>query len=286
MKQTQTGWKIILSAAAAFAVSSGAFAYHNTGQQPAETQTHEEAAELTGPQKAAADKFLEAFSGVSSLLSARSEVEQEIRRQQTLSRLSPQQQEAMGELFKAFPDATALGAALAAVNGRIEEEQQVVIAELGEKDLPVFGGADGEQASVVEFSDYQCGFCKRMFSVLRDENVRVKVLEFPILGDISRTAAQYALAAEKQGHYAEYHIALMGRPGRLTEDALVETAQTIGLDIDKLKADSQSEEITQKIAENHRLGRLLGVRGTPFLVVGGQAVPGAVNKERLRELLQ
>ncbi|MBE8158517.1 MAG: DsbA family protein, partial [Betaproteobacteria bacterium] len=184
-----------------------------------------------------------------------------------------------------FPSAALLEAANAAVEGQINEKRGEVIAELQSKDsLPVFGGAAGEKALVVEFSDYLCPDCKRMFGVLRQENVRVKVVEFPIFGKLSRTASEYALAAQNQNLYGEYHIALMSQ-GRLTEETLLKTAESVGLDVEKLKTDSKSEEVAEKIKENFRMARLLGVRGTPFLVVGDQSVHGAVGQERLREML-
>ncbi|MBE8158519.1 MAG: DsbA family protein [Betaproteobacteria bacterium] len=255
-------------------------AYHGTAADPA-AAAHE-LPPITEPQREALAGLFSAFPDTGALLSAQREVDGRIQQQKALS---AQQQEALRGLFAAFSSAESLAAARAAVVGEINEKRGEVIAELHGKDsLPTFGGADGEKALVVEFSDYQCGYCKRMFGVLRGENVRVKVVEFPILGPISRTASEYALAAEKQNLYAEYHIALMSQ-GRLSEEALLKTAKSVGLDVEKLKTDSKSEEVAEKIQENFRMARLLGVRGTPFLVIGDQSVPGAVSKERLREML-
>ncbi len=148
--------------------------------------------------------------------------------------------------------------------------------------LPEWGNADGPL--VVEFSDYQCGYCKRMFPTLQNSNVRVRMIEYPILGELSVQATRYALAAQQQNRYAEFHTLLM-QEGRLSEDVIKEAAITAGLDMEKLEADINSEEIDAKIRANYAVGRALNVRGTPFMVIGGNTYGGSMTEERLQEIL-
>ena len=204
---------------------------------------------------------------------------------QTAEQFSPQQQKLLQELYAAFPEFgelqtlhSHLGADLK--RRRLAEAQK----ELSGLDLPEFGEEDG--AEVVEFSDYQCGYCKRMFPVLRDENVRVKVVEFPVLGELSVKAARYALAARNQGGYDAFHIALMERGGRLSEDALKETAAAAGLDWERLQKDGDSAEVNAALQRNRQLAAMLEVRGTPFLVVGKRTIPGAINAASLKKILE
>ena len=101
---------------------------------------------------------------------------------------------------------------------------------------PLLGNPNGD-ITVVAFSDYQCGYCKRMIGPVmqllkQDPNVRWVMKEFPILGPASVTAASASIAADKQGFYREFHIALMKYRGRLSDDVVFQTALKVGLDLD------------------------------------------------------
>ncbi len=144
---------------------------------------------------------------------------------------------------------------------------------------------------VVEFFDYQCGFCKRFLpNVVRllrtDNTVRFVFKEFPILGEVSVVASRAALAAKMQGKYLEYHNALMSLRRGLTEDAIFQVAEDVGLDVARLKADMEKPEIEATIAANRDLATAMGIRGTPTVVVGEQVAPGAVSYDRLTAMIQ
>src|SRR3546814_15387944 len=86
---------------------------------------------------------------------------------------------------------------------------------------PVSGNPRGD-VTLIEFFDYQCGYCKRASPTVaklleEDSNVRVLWKEFPILGPVSRFAAQAALAADRPGKYLDYHVALLGARGHLPD---------------------------------------------------------------------
>ena len=118
---------------------------------------------------------------------------------------------------------------------------------LRDKDTPVGGNPKGD-VTIVEFFDYQCGYCKRVMqtvidSTKADGNVRVVFKEFPILGETSLVAAQAALASHKQGKYEAFHFALMGHRGRLSPDVIMSIAKSVGLDVKKLKDDMAAPDI-------------------------------------------
>ena len=84
---------------------------------------------------------------------------------------------------------------------------------------PVSGNPKGD-VTLVEFFDYQCGYCKQSLKPVRDlletdRQLRVVWKEFPILGPVSRFAARAAMASKKQGRYLEFHVAVMGSRGKL-----------------------------------------------------------------------
>ncbi|MCY4479496.1 MAG: DsbA family protein, partial [Rhodospirillales bacterium] len=154
---------------------------------------------------------------------------------------------------------------------------------------PVSGNPDGE-VTLVEFFDYQCGYCKRslgpVMELLESEGgLRIVWKEFPILGPVSRFAARAAMAAHRQGLYLEYHVAMMGAAGKLSEERAMEIAGRVGLDVERLRRDMADPAIEAYLDETHRLATDLGIDGTPAFVIGDKLVPGAVGGARLKDLI-
>ncbi len=146
-------------------------------------------------------------------------------------------------------------------------------------DAPVAGNPDGD-ITVVEFFDYNCGYCKRGFHNIReliekDKNVRVVFKELPILSKDSEDAAKIALAARAQGKYWELHQAMIESKGRVTEATALEMAGTLGLDVAKLKADKDSDVVKGELARVEALAKKMNISGTPHFLVGSDAIGGA-----------
>jgi protein-disulfide isomerase len=153
-------------------------------------------------------------------------------------------------------------------------------------DDPVAGDPDGDVV-IVEFFDYRCPYCKRvveplMKAVEDDGNIRLVFKEYPILGPESAFAARAALAANRQGKYAELHVALMSGEGQLTEANVFKIAKSVGLDTDRLRSDMDDPEIERQIAANYALANILGIKGTPAFVIGRELVPGAIDIQRMK----
>jgi protein-disulfide isomerase len=119
-----------------------------------------------------------------------------------------------------------------------------------------------------------------------DPKLRVVMKEFPILGPASLTAAKAALAARNQGKYRELHNALMEQRGQLDDAKIMRAAGSVGLDVERLKADMEAPEVTAHIARNLRLADALQITGTPAFVIGNTVVPGAVPLDRLVDLVR
>ena len=157
----------------------------------------------------------------------------------------------------------------------------------------VIGPADAK-VTIVEFFDYNCGYCKRATPWIEEavekygSDVRVVFKELPILDDRTRTsrlASRAALAANKQGKYQEMHFALMNHT-RLTGDIIRKTAEDVGLDMNRYKADLADPTIDQHINDTLQLAnRLPALTGTPFFVVGGEYISGA-DTARLEQLVE
>ncbi|WP_084462905.1 DsbA family protein [Oceanibaculum pacificum] len=154
---------------------------------------------------------------------------------------------------------------------------------------PVMGNPDGA-LTIVEFFDYQCGYCKTVKPTLakilaQNPDIRVVMKEFPILGDPSVIAARAALASQAQGKYGVLHEKLMGHRGRLNEETIFKIAGDAGLDIEKLKADMQAPAVEEAIRRNYQLAEQLEISGTPAFVIGDNLAPGAINEEQFRKLI-
>lgn len=144
---------------------------------------------------------------------------------------------------------------------------------------PVAGNPKGD-VTIVEFFDYNCGYCKKalvdLASVIqKDKNVRVVLKELPILSKGSEEASRVALAAKLQGKYWEFHRAMMETQGQANEAAALRVAEKVGLDMPRLKKDMVGAEVKKEIADTRALAQKMGIQGTPHFLVGDRVVPGA-----------
>lgn len=154
---------------------------------------------------------------------------------------------------------------------------------------PVGGNANG-RVTIVEFFDYQCGYCKHQAAELTtllqtDADVRLVYKDLPILGPASVFAARAALAAQRQGKHGAFHDALMAASERLTEQKVLQIAAQVGLDTARLEKDMAEPAVSEALERNFRLQRALNIQGTPALIVGTEFVPGAVSLETLSALV-
>lgn len=154
--------------------------------------------------------------------------------------------------------------------------------------LPFAGNPKGD-VTVIEFFDYNCGYCKRAIKDVlalmeQDKNVRVTFVDLPILSADSNFAARWALAAHKQGKYFEYHKALMEHPGHIDEKVLVDYAGKLGLDEAKLRRDAADDSaIAQRLETNIALARKLGLHGTPAFIIGDSVAKGYIGIDGLKQ---
>ena len=164
------------------------------------------------------------------------------------------------------------------VKGVIAQRREEILRD---PDSPVGGNPDGD-ATVVEFFDYRCGYCRAVAPTLatvagEDPKLRIVYKEFPILGPPSLLAARAALASRGQGKYLAFHRALMGAEGDFTEARLLEVAASVGLDPTRLRKDMQDPKILATIQRNYALARSLGINATPSFVIGNEFVVGELN---------
>jgi protein-disulfide isomerase len=157
-------------------------------------------------------------------------------------------------------------------------------------DSPVGGNPNGD-VTLVEFFDYNCPYCRQMVPLLTeaeaaDPQLRVVYKEFPILGPNSTSAAKAALAANRQGKYVAFHRALYQVRGPVDESKALEAAATVGLDLERLKADMRDPAIEAMLDKNLELARVLRITGTPGFVAGDRVLVGAADLTALQTLIR
>ncbi len=152
----------------------------------------------------------------------------------------------------------------------------------------VYGNPKGE-ITVVEFFDYNCGWCKKAVDemtklIKADPQVRVVFKELPIFGENSTLAAKAAMASVRQGKYWDYHVALM-KEKQVTKDNVFKIAEKVGLNVERLKADMADPVFDAALKENAAIAQELGIEGTPGFIVDDKVNVGFVPAEGLKVLL-
>ena len=147
--------------------------------------------------------------------------------------------------------------------------------------------------TIVEFFDYNCGYCRRALSdmqqlVAADPDLRFVLKEFPILGPDSRKAhvvsmAFRALAPEQ---YGAFHEALLNFPGRANEDTAIKIALSFGIEEAVLRDAMKNTDIEAAFNETYALASELAITGTPSYVVGQEVIFGAQGREILAEKIE
>ncbi len=142
---------------------------------------------------------------------------------------------------------------------------------------------------VASFSDYFCPYCR----VLTEEltgieaagSISVTWHELPLLGEPSLNAARAAMAADLQGAYPAFHRRLMRAAFTPNRAYVTELARSADLDLDRFLADLDGSEVDRRIRRSLALAELLGLVGTPALIVGRTLVIGAIRTAELKRLI-
>ncbi len=194
-----------------------------------------------------------------------------------------------------LPVITAL--VLAALPAGLPAQEFQLITAAGQKAMLSHPGVDPAGArradvTIVEYFDYNCPYCKKLVPLFQklladDPDVAVLYKDWPILGAVSAYAARAAVAAKWQGKYLLAHDTLLGGPRLSHEDQVDMALQKAGVDLAELNRDRKrhEKEISAILARNDREANLLGLQGTPGIVVGRQLVSGAPEGDDLKKLV-
>lgn len=155
------------------------------------------------------------------------------------------------------------------------------------------GGNPEGDITIVEFTDYRCGYCRRAYDevnelIKSDGNIRFVVKEYPILGEQSILSSQFAIAVRQlygDDAYHKAHDSLITLRADATPEAMKALATELGHDGDAVLAKMDSQEVKDVIAANHALGELLQINGTPTFIVDQTMVRGYVPLDGMRQIV-
>lgn len=178
---------------------------------------------------------------------------------------------------------------------RIDESRQFSEKFASEKEKilkaghPTVGAATAD-VTIFEFYDYNCGYCKKAYEdvdklISEDKKLRFVFIEMPILSETSIEAAKWALAANKQGKFYEFHSALMKYKGSKEKKTLEKIAGDVKMDLKKAAIDSESKETMEILEANLKLARDLGINGTPGFIFNDQLTPGYMGYDGMKEMI-
>ncbi|WP_445504005.1 DsbA family protein [Microvirga sp. G4-2] len=214
-----------------------------------------------------------------------------------------QQKQAIGEVVREYllKNPEVLAEVISELEKRQAEAQQTAQASavketkqtlLNAPHSYVAGNPSGD-VTLVEFFDYNCGYCKKALSDVQtllksDPKLRVVLKDFPVLGPDSVEASRVALAVKNQlqgQKLFDYHVKVLETRGRVGGERAMAVAKEMGVDMAKLQKDMDSPELRAALQENMALGDKLNLTGTPAFIIGETVIPGAVGLEPLKQVV-
>ena len=153
----------------------------------------------------------------------------------------------------------------------------------------VLGNPDGK-VTLVEFSDYACGYCRQSLPHVNElarsnPDLRIVIRELPIISPHSAEAAKMALAAAEQGKFAAFHDAMFAA-GQVDPQTIESVAKSVGLDMERARKTAASDAVEAEINRNYEMAQNLGFGGTPSWVAGERLIAGAVGLDQLAQAVE
>ncbi len=153
-----------------------------------------------------------------------------------------------------------------------------------------FKGSDEPLVTIVEFSDFACGFCGRaqatLDQLLKDYEGKLRIVAMHMpMRNPGHIAAQAAEAAGAQGKFWEYRAKLFENPRALDRASLERFAGELGLDVPRMRRELDDEMHKEKVDAHVQSGRAVGVRGTPYFFINGRLLRGAQPLDEFKKVI-
>lgn len=172
-------------------------------------------------------------------------------------------------------------------------------------DAPIWGNVDAKK-TIFLWSDYSCPYCRRVHSELarvmaERDDVRVVLKNFSIHGPLSDAPAKAVIAAKLQGddkaaaldkllmdreYYSQSDLQDQSKLADKVHANVMKLAKEAGLDTAKLEQDMNGEVVARELENVRDLAQRFDISGTPYLIIGEQAFPGAIPYSQIVEALK
>ena len=154
-------------------------------------------------------------------------------------------------------------------------------------------GDKNSKTTIVEFIDYNCGYCKRNHNIImkflkKNDDVRYIVKELPILGERSLLASKFAILIyliDGSEVYQKFFNSLMSHKNKLNFKILKSFASKAGSTIKDFENQINIKKVNSVIANNLLLAEKLSINGTPTFIIGNSIIRGFISYEELEEII-
>lgn len=156
------------------------------------------------------------------------------------------------------------------------------------------GGNPNGDITIIEFLDYRCGYCRKAHNTIQklirsDENIKLIIKEYPILGEQSTLAARLAISVLQQSGPLKYellHKKLMTKNISLDQQNIQKILKDLKITPNDVINHLYSKEVTETLKSTRALGQKLKISGTPTFIIEENIIRGYVNFDQMKEIIK
>ena len=155
---------------------------------------------------------------------------------------------------------------------------------------PMYLGDSNSAKVIYEFVDYNCGYCQKfhqeLINVMKDNSLKLVIIQMPILGNFSEELTKLALASSLQGQFKVVHNYLYSTERKSKMEDILADLFLRGVDLDILKNDLESQEVSDFLSIHRSYADEFKFTGTPATIIGNQIIPGFIDADKITEILE
>ena len=155
---------------------------------------------------------------------------------------------------------------------------------------PMYLGDSNSAKVIYEFVDYNCGYCQKfhqeLINVMKDNSLKLVIIQMPILGNFSEELTKLALASSLQGQFKVVHNYLYSTERKSKMEDILADLFLRGVDLDVLKNDLDSQEVSDFLSIHRSYADEFKFTGTPATIIGNQIIPGFIDADKITEILE
>ena len=155
---------------------------------------------------------------------------------------------------------------------------------------PMYLGDSNSAKVIYEFVDYNCGYCQKfhqeLINVMKDNSLKLVIIQMPILGNFSEELTKLALASSLQGQFKVVHNYLYSTERKSKMEDILADLFLRGVDLNILKNDLESQEVSDFLSIHRSYADEFKFTGTPATIIGNQIIPGFIDADKITEILE